>query len=154
MSASNGETVDFTSVDNFYLQVLLRHGLVTLMMTIGLYAYLLGMLTRGAFCLTDRDATVLVGVAASICVANFVALATVGINITLFWICWARLSAPATSTSRPVAGEDHLEDLPIGQSPDVTDSRDARGRRSEFRQLLDDRHHALVCGSSLCARDH
>jgi hypothetical protein len=86
VSAGRGEFVDFTSVDNFYLQVLLRHGLVTLVMTLGLYAYLLGMLTRAAFRLTDREATVLVGVAASICVANFVALATVGINITLFWI--------------------------------------------------------------------
>jgi hypothetical protein len=94
VSAGRGETVDFTSVDNFYLQVLLRHGLITLVMTIGFYFYLLGMFTRGAFRLTDRDAALLVGVAASICVANFVALVTVGINITLFWI----LLGPAVRT--------------------------------------------------------
>jgi hypothetical protein len=94
VSAGRGEMVDFASVDNFYLQVQLRHGLITLVMTIGFYLYLLGMFTRGAFRLTDRDASVLVAAAAAICVANFVALATVGINITLFWI----LLGPAVRT--------------------------------------------------------
>jgi O-antigen ligase/polysaccharide polymerase Wzy-like membrane protein/exopolysaccharide biosynthesis protein YbjH len=80
------ETIDFSSVDNFYLQVLLRHGVITLTMTLALYIYLLSIFTRGAFKLTDRDAVGLAGIASAMCVANFIALVTVGINITLFWI--------------------------------------------------------------------
>jgi hypothetical protein len=83
---SGKESVDFTSVDNFYLQRLLRHGAIVLVMTIGLYLYLLGLFTRGALKLVDREAALLSGIAAAMCVANYVALVTVGINITLFWI--------------------------------------------------------------------
>ncbi len=86
VNAGHGEFVDFSSVDNFYLQVLLRHGAIVLAMTVGFYLYLLGLFTSGAYRLVDRDAAILSGIAAAMCVANYVALTTVGINITLFWI--------------------------------------------------------------------
>ena len=47
---------------------------------------MLSMFVRGAFRLTDRDAMRLAAIGSAICIANFVALVTVGINITLFWI--------------------------------------------------------------------
>jgi O-antigen ligase len=86
VNAGRGEIVDFSSVDNFYLQVLLRHGAIVLTLTIGFYIYLLVMLTRAALRAADPDMSLLITVAAAMCLANYVALVTVGINITLFWI--------------------------------------------------------------------
>src|SRR5438067_10505245 len=68
------DVIDFSSIDNFYLQVLLRHGVITLVMTLVLYMNLLGMFTHGAFKLTDPDQARLAAVAAAICLSNYVAL--------------------------------------------------------------------------------
>lgn len=86
VTGTPGHRVDFSSVDNYYLLVLLRHGLVTLILTGAFYIYLLALFSRGAFVLVDQEAARLSSVAAALCVANFVALATVGFNVTLFWI--------------------------------------------------------------------
>jgi O-antigen ligase len=101
VSSGRGEVVDFSSVDNFYLQVLLRHGAIVLMLTVGFYLYLLIMLTRAALRTADRDMSLLITVAAAMCLANYIALVTVGINITLFWI----LLGPAVRGSELSPGE-------------------------------------------------
>lgn len=84
--AGRGGTVDFSTVDNYYLQLLLRHGAMVLILMVGFYFYLVGLFTRAARRLPDREMALLAAMGAGTCIANFVALTTVGINITLFWI--------------------------------------------------------------------
>jgi hypothetical protein len=86
MRADKGAVLDFAAVDNFYLAVLLNYGLIVLVATVALFVYLLGMFTRAALRITDPDMAVLVAVAAAICVANYVAMITMSVSITLFWV--------------------------------------------------------------------
>jgi O-antigen ligase len=81
-----GAAGEFVSVDNFYLQVLLRHGVIVLALTVGFYLYLLALFTRAAVRLADREVALLAAIGASMCFAYFVALTTVSFNVTLFWI--------------------------------------------------------------------
>jgi hypothetical protein len=119
VSYYGGVNIQFTSIDNYYLQTLLWHGAVVLALTLALYTYLLGFFTRAALRLADRELALLAALAASICVANFVALFTVGFNITLFWI----LLGPA------------LRLCDMGSSPGPHRSP-RRGRLGTGRQLM------------------
>jgi O-antigen ligase len=81
-----GYDIPFYSVDNYYLQTLLWHGAIVLALVVGLYLYLLSFFTRAALRLADPELALLAALAAAMCIANYVALVTVGFNITLFWI--------------------------------------------------------------------
>jgi hypothetical protein len=81
-----GYKMPYYSVDNYYLQTLLLHGAFVLAFVMGLYLYLLYFFTRAALRLSDPELALLGALAAAICVANYIALITVGFNITLFWI--------------------------------------------------------------------
>jgi hypothetical protein len=86
MRADSGSMVNFASVDNYYLSVLLNYGLIVLSITVGFFAYLLRTFTRAALRATDRDMAALLAVAAAMCVANYVAMVTVAFDIPLFWM--------------------------------------------------------------------
>jgi hypothetical protein len=86
VSYGGGYTMPFYSVDNYYLQTLLWHGAVVLAFVLGLYLYLLFFFTRAALRLADPELALLAALAAATCVANYIAMVTVGFNITLFWI--------------------------------------------------------------------
>jgi len=99
-----GYSMPFYSVDNYYLQTLLWHGAVVLALVLALYLSLLIYFIRGSVRVADPELALLAALAAGMCIANYVALFTVGFNITLFWILLGsafRLCYPGPTTRLP-----------------------------------------------------